>query len=166
MKDLFSTAKSVCFLVVELKLWCVLNRGDMEYFSFPENLHRSSSVSVNNEEIFPVVPSLRNATKCWDEGVTSCYWTWEMFCWLKAWYLVQFYIISTSPKRKNCHRSIIVLINVSKLSQYLADIDSSTCHHHPPHTPPPSQRVCEFAMVTKNFKYSGNNTVRNSERSV
>ena len=64
MKDLFSTAMSICFLVVELKLWCVLNRGDMEYFSFPENLHRSSSVSVNNEEIFPVVPSLRNATKC------------------------------------------------------------------------------------------------------
>ena len=28
-----------------------------------------------------------------------------------------------SPKRKTCHRSIIGLINVSKLSQYLADTD-------------------------------------------
>lgn len=105
----------------------------MEYFSFPENLHRSSSVSVNNEEIFPVVLSLRNATKCWEEGVTSCLSLGNnvllILCLKFVYNLVSCSMFkSASTKSKKCHRSIIVLINVSKLSQYLADTDWSTCH--------------------------------------
>ena len=57
VSHLILVSLNICFRVT-LDWHCdVVTRGDMEYFSFPENLHKSSSVSVNNEEIFPVVPS-------------------------------------------------------------------------------------------------------------